>query len=379
MTLSRRTLFSLAALSGVAATASYPGLAIAATPAEWYAPMRDAIAGLPESTATAAQVRLTRGADRWDGRSGVRDVHSGAPVPEHARFRIGSITKTFTATVVLQLAGEGRLHLDAPVRRYLPGFLPSAYDAVTVRHLLDHRTGLPSPAWPDGIVWQVEHRFDRYTPEELVRLALRGEPEFAPGTRQNYTNMGYIVAAVLIRRVTGNTYAEEIERRILRPLGLRDSSLPGDDPAIHGPHAHGYQVMPDGTLFDVSRWNQSSTPGSGDMVSSVRDLDTFMAALFRGRLLPAAQQAALFTVPEVPDHETGGPATYSAGLTKLVTFPDGRVVWGKSGSRYGYKAAIAGTPDAASRVVYSVNSTDAKSATDAPVVGRITMAALSLL
>jgi D-alanyl-D-alanine carboxypeptidase len=295
-----------------------------------------------------------------------------------SRFRIGSVTKTFTAVVVLQLAAEGRLRLDAPVSRYLPGFLPAAYAKVTVRHLLDHRTGLPSPSWPSGVEWQLEHRFDRYTPEQLVRMALKNEREFEPGDRQHYTNMGYILAAVLIRRLTGRSYADQIHRRVVRPLGLRDTLVPGDDPAIHGPHARGYQVF-GGELVDVTRWNQSSTPAAGDMISSVRDLDVYVRALFRGRLLPPAQQRDLFAVPEVPDFSTGKPATYSAGLTRLITLPDGRTIWGKSGARYGYSAAIAATPEAATRLVYSVNSTDAKSEAQNPVIGRITTAALGML
>jgi D-alanyl-D-alanine carboxypeptidase len=345
--------------------------------------MRDAIAGLPDGsagtppTATAAQVRLNVAAGCWEGRSGVVDIRSGVPVPRGARFRIGSITKTFTATVVLQLAAEGRLRLDEPISRYLPGFLPAAYAQVTVRHLLDHRTGLPSPSWPEGVEWQIEHRFDRYTPEQLVGMALHNEREFEPGTRQYYTNMGYIVAAVLIRRVAGRSYAEEIRRRIVRPLGLRDTLVP-DDSAIPGPHAHGYQVL-NGELVDVTRWNQSSTPAAGDMISSLGDLDTFVQALFRGRLLPPAQLQDLFAVPDVLDSVTGAPATYSAGLTRLITLPDGRTIWGKSGSRYGFSAAIAATPDATSRMVYSVNATDAKAQTPTPTIGRITTTAVSLL
>jgi D-alanyl-D-alanine carboxypeptidase len=381
----------MAALGGAAVATGITTASWAAAPTggtdpdpNRYAPMRDAIAGLPDGsagappTATAAQVRVDGPAGRWEGRSGVADVGSGMPVPHGARFRIGSITKTFTATVALQLAAEGRLRLDEPVNRYLPGLLPAAYATATVRHLLDHRSGLPSPSWPEGVEWQIEHRFDRYTPQQLVRMALDNEREFEPGQRQHYTNMGYIVTAVLIRRLTGRSYAEEIRRRIVRPLGLRDTSVPGNDPAIPGPHAHGYQVL-DGALIDVTRWNQSSTPAAGDMISSLHDLDAFVRALFRGRLLPPAQQRDLFAVPDVPDSQTGAPATYSAGLTRLVTLPDGRAIWGKSGARYGYSAAIAATPDAASRVVYSVNSTDAKAQTQTPTIGRIIAAAMNLL
>jgi D-alanyl-D-alanine carboxypeptidase len=183
-TFSRRTLLGTAVLGGAAVAAGVATPSSAAPPTggaaadpNWYAPMRDAIAGLPDGsagtppTATAAQVRVSGPAGCWVGRSGVADVGSGLPVPRGARFRIGSVTKTFTATVVLQLAAEGCLRLDEPVTRYLPGFLPAGYAKATVRHLLDHRTGLPTPSWPEGVEWQIEHRFDQYTPEQLVRLA----------------------------------------------------------------------------------------------------------------------------------------------------------------------------------------------------------------
>ncbi|GAA0901463.1 serine hydrolase domain-containing protein [Virgisporangium aurantiacum] len=383
----RRSVLSLAVVGGAALAAGVvrPS-SVAAAPAsgEWFAPLRDAIAGLPDRgpnglpTATAAQVRLAQPTRSWTGCSGVADVRSGAEVPADARFRIGSVTKAFTATVVLQLAAQGRLDLDAPLSRYLPGLLPAPYRKVTVRHLLDHRTGLPSPSWPDGVEWQIAHRFDRYTPEQLVRLALTNDREFVPGDAQHYTNMGYIVAAILIRRVTGHPYGVEIHRRIVHPLGLRDTWVPGNDPHIHGPHAHGYQVV-DGRLVDVTAWNQSSTPAAGDMVSSLRDLDVFTQAVFQGRLLPAAQLDDMFTVPDVLDFESGDPATYSAGLTRLVILPNGRTVWGKSGARYGYNAAIAATRDGGSRIVYSVNATDAKADGQAPTIGRIIGAALGLL
>ncbi len=378
----RRTLLTTAALGGaaVAGGSTTPSWATAPAPADdWYAPLSKAISGLPDGspgtppTATAAQLRISTPAGRWQGRSGVADLETGAPVPDRAVFRIGSVTKVFTATVVLQLAGEGRLQLDAPLHRYLPGLLGAPYAEVTARHLLDHRTGLPSPSFPDGVEWQIAHRFDRHSAGELVRLALRQDREFAPGTAQRYTNMGYIVAGLLIRRLTGRSYADQIRRRIVRPLGLRDTVLPGDDPAIHGPHARGYQVIGD-RLVDVTRWSQTATPGSGDMISSLRDLDVFLRALLHGSLLAPAQRRELFAVPGVPG------ATYSAGLQQLATRPDGRVVWGKSGARYGYSTAVAADADAGTRLVYSVNATDAKAEADkqAPVIGRIIGAALKL-
>ena len=341
--------------------------------------MRQAMSGLPDAEATSAQVRVTTPRGCWTGSSGTANLRTNAPVPANARFRIGSITKVFTATVVLQLAAEHRLSLDAPVQRYLPHLLPATYPGVTVRQLLNHTDGLPSPALPDDIEWSLAHRYDVWTPEQIVRLALRNPREFEPGEKQHYTNMGYIVAGLLIGKITGHSYGEEMQRRIAGPLGLRDTYVPGADPAIRGPHAHGYQsVTRDGvtSLTDVTNWSQTLTPASGDMISTLADLDTFMAALYGGRLLPAAQLDEMFTLPPVKD-VAGGPATHSAGLEATV-LPTGEVLWAKSGARYGYSSAIGGSRDGSFRLVYSVTSTDAKGEGQMSTANDIIYAALAM-
>ncbi|WP_197699994.1 serine hydrolase domain-containing protein [Micromonospora rifamycinica] len=344
------------------------------------APLQQAIAGLPDGDATSAQVRITTPDGCWTGTSGVRDLRSQAPVPPDARFRAGSVTKAFTAALVLQLVAEGRIGLDAPVQRLLPGLLPAGYPTVTVRQLLDHTSGLPSPTVPDGIEWQLAHRYDRWTPEQLVRLGLHNPREFDPGTKQHYTNMGYIVAGMLIEKATGHSYATELDRRIARPLGLRDTYAPGDDPRIRGPHAHGYQaVVRDGRteLVDVTTWSQTFTPASGNIISSLTDLDVFLTALLAGRVVPAAQLTTMFTLPTVPDVD-GGPARYSTGLTAFP-LPDGDALWIKTGSRYGYLAGIASSRDGRFRVEYSITGTDAKGEELSATAQRVIAAALALL
>ncbi|MFC6018853.1 serine hydrolase domain-containing protein [Plantactinospora solaniradicis] len=343
------------------------------------AAMVAAIRGLPSAEATAAQVRVTTGAGCWTGRSGARDLRTDAPVPADARFRIGSVTKAFTATVVLQLVAEGRVGLDVPVQRYLPRLLPADYPAVTVRQLLDHTNGLPSPTLPDTVEWQLAHRFDRWTPEQIVRAGLRNERTFEPGDKQHYTNMGYIVAGMLIERITGHSYAHEMRERIFEPLGLRDTYVPGSDPTIRGPHALGYQTVSRNgrtALVDVTNWSQTMTPAAGDMISTLADLDTFLRELFAGRLLPAAQLDEMFTLPDVSDVD-GGRALYSIGLTAFP-LPTGEVLWGKSGARWGYSTAIAASRDGTLRAAYSVNSTDAKGETQPAITERIIGAALGM-
>ncbi|WP_405102214.1 serine hydrolase domain-containing protein [Micromonospora sp. NBC_01412] len=337
-------------------------------------PLWAAIAGLPSADATSAQVRITTPEGCWTGTNGVRDLRAQAPVPPHARFRVGSATKVFTAALVLQLAAEGRVDLNGPVQGYLPGLLPADYPTVTVRQLLNHTSGIPSPNVPSDIEWQLAHRYDRWTPEQIIRLGLDNPREFSPGEKQHYTNMGYIVAGLLVEKVTGHSYEAELDRRIARPLGLRDTYAPGDDPRIRGPHAHGYQAVVRGgatELVDATTWSQTFTPASGNVISSLADLDTFITALFTGRVVPEPQLTEMFTLPQVDDVE-GGPARYSAGLTAM-SLPNGETLWAKTGSRFGYLTAVASTRDGRFRVEYSITATNAKgeelSATAQAVIG----------
>lgn len=215
--------------------------------------------------------------------------------------------------------------------------------------------------------------------EQIVRAGLRNERAFEPGDMQHYTNMGYIVAGMLIERVTGRSYGHEMRERIFEPLGLRDTYVPGSDPTIRGPHAHGYQTVTRGgrtALVDVTNWSQTMTPAAGDMISTLADLDTFLRELFAGRLLPAAQLDEMFTLPKVSD-VGGGPALYSVGLTAFP-LPTGEVLWGKSGARYGYSAAVAASRDGSLRAAYSVNSTDAKGEEQPLITQRIIAAALGM-
>ncbi|MER5456944.1 serine hydrolase domain-containing protein [Micromonospora sp. NPDC002389] len=335
-----------------------------------------AVGELPDAelTTTSAQLRVTTPTGCFKGTFGVRDLRSSAPVPADARIRIGSVTKVFTAVVVYQLVAEGQLRLDEPVRPYLPDLIPADWPTVTVRQLLAHTSGLPSPVLPDGLDWQIEHRFDRWTPEQIVRTALTNPTEYAPGTAQRYTNMGYVVAGILIERVTGRSYAEQMRQRIFRPLGMRDTYAPGVATGIRGPHVRGYQqVSRDGRteLVDATRWSQTFTPASGDLISTVADLDRFAAALFGGRLLAPAQQRELFT------HPWAG-AGYSNGGLSSIRLPDGRVFWGKSGARYGYQAAVGALDDGGVRFVFGASPTDAKSEGQSALVQRVLGAALAL-
>ncbi|WP_215447706.1 serine hydrolase [Streptomyces sp. ATCC 21386] len=370
-----RTLIAAALLLGVAAgPAVLPATAAASltapttsesrTDPDLAAAMEAAIAGLPSADATAALVRVGGSEGVWRGSSGVHDLTTGRAADPHARFRAGSVTKVFTAAVVLRLVAEGKVDLDRSARSYLPELIPASYGGVTVRQLLNHTHGIPAPGFPwTTVEGAYANRFRIHDPEEMVRSATAKEPEFAPGDAQHYLNIGYTVAGLIIERVTGDSYEDQVARHVLRPLGLRDTYFPGTDPRIVGPHNHGYQRMTldDGTtgLRDVTVWGVTDGWAAGDIVSTTADLERFTNALFRGRVVPRGPVLEeMFTVPKVTDHTTGRPAEYAVGLARKVL--GGREVWGKTGGRWGYNSAVASTRDGSRTLVYSVNSTDAK-------------------
>ncbi|MEU6891259.1 serine hydrolase domain-containing protein [Streptomyces sp. NPDC046557] len=338
--------------------------------------------GAGSQDATAALVRVGGSGGGWQGVAGVADLRTGRPALEQGRFRAGSVTKTFTAAVVLQLAAEGRLDLDKPVQQYLPGTFPDRFPSVSVRELLNHTSGIkPADGPGDAFEAQWDHRFDVTDPHDQIADALAQGPEFDPGSAQHYLNINYTILGVLIEKLTGTAYEEQVDRRILRPLGLRQTSFPGrTQTRIQGPYNHGYQAVPrpDGSteLRDVSVWNSSDRWAAGDIISTTADLERFTVALFSGRVVPRAQLEEMFTVPAVKDVESGADAALTAGLSRIV-MPDGTEVWGKSGSRYGYSTGIGGTRDLSRTLVYSVNSTDAKGKEMNPVVQNLLMAALT--
>ncbi|GAA2301076.1 serine hydrolase domain-containing protein [Streptomyces hawaiiensis] len=337
-----------------------------------------AIAGLPSADATAALVRVGGKEDVWHGSSGVHDLRTGRPADPAARFRAGSVTKVFTAAVALQLAEEGRLDLDRSARSYLPDLIPASYAGVTVRQLLNHTHGIPAPDFPGTTVeeWYA-NRFQVHAPEDMVRSATSKTREFPPGEQQHYLNIGYTIAGLLIERVTHDSYERQVARRVLGPLGLRDTYFPGANPRITGPHNHGYQTMrlDDGTtgLRDVSVWGSTDGWAAGDIVSTTADLERFTRALFRGRIVRGPLLEEMFTVPDVNHFRTGEPAAYSVGLSMKVL--GGREVWGKTGGRWGYNSVIASTRDGSRTLVYSVNSTDAKGQDMNPTAEKIMVAA----
>ncbi|MBT8227285.1 MAG: beta-lactamase family protein [Dactylosporangium sp.] len=255
-------------------------------------------AGMP---GVFAEVR--DGQRTWQGAAGVADIDTGRPTRPWFSHRVGSITKTFVAITVLQLVAEHRIGLDAPIGDYLPEVLPGAPGRqVTVRMLLNHTSGIGNYSDVFDVADLEQLRDQTVTPLELVETGLEMPAVFQPGTGWSYSNTNYIIAGLLIERVTGQPAAAEVGRRILRPLGLRRTYFPGTNPHIRGPHANAYVPWLDGTLRDFSVFNMSWAWMAGAIISTPQDLNRFYRALLSGQILPPALLAEMRdTVPMVPD------------------------------------------------------------------------------
>ena len=315
--------------------------------------LAQAIAGLPSSQQSAAVVTVTGASGSWSGSSGLADLATGDPATAADEVRIGSISKTFIATVVLQLVAQQRISLDRPVQQYLPGLLRQDDPPITIAELLNHTSGL-GPA--DGTVntgdaqWFLANRLGTYTTGQLLGPVLQQPLIFPPGTRQQYNGVNYIVLAMVIEKVTGHGYAQEIERRILRPLGLDHTYIPATSPVIPGPYLHGYYQQGAGEpLADISGQSPTLFGAQGAMISTTGDLDQFITALFRGRLLPPAELDDMFTIPAA----ASGTIRYGMGLL-AYTLTNGVTVWGHTGETPGYASGVFATRDLARTLAYAI-------------------------
>ncbi|MEU0137134.1 serine hydrolase domain-containing protein [Streptomyces sp. NPDC006296] len=288
---------------------------------------------------------------------------AGAGIGADDRFRAGSITKTFVAVVVLQLAREGALRLEDSVEDHLPGLVHGRGrdgSAITLRALLTHTSGLSDytaalPASDPVFTGTAGPSAGPLTPTAAVRAAVARPPVAAYGSYA-YSNTNYVLLGLVVQRVTGRPYAAEIRHRVLLPLRLTGTSLPGSDSALPSPHSRGYHRSPvDGRLREVTAVDPRIAGASGELISTLRDLDRFYAALLGGRLLAPAELAVLL------DTRTAGGA-YGMGIYPQ-RLPCGTTVWGHNGLIAGSYARTAATRDGRHVLTFRLNA-DARPGTD---------------
>ncbi|MDX3136351.1 serine hydrolase [Streptomyces europaeiscabiei] len=326
---------------------------------------RDADA-LRDSGVTGVSVRLDAPRQSRSAHSGVGDLRTGAPVPPAGYIRIGSTTKTYVATVVLQLVGEGRLSLEDSVERWLPGVVRGNGNdgrRVTVRQLLQHTSGLPdytADVVPElSAAGYLRHRSTTYTSRQRVAFAMTHPPVFEPGARWEYSNTNYILAGMVIEAVTGRGWDQEVRERILRPLRLTRTLTPGNDPRLPRHHARNYQQFGpgDGPMTDTTlAYLPFDGDADGSMIGTTADTNRFFSALLGGKLLAPAQLAEMRRTVAVPDSPDGVPGSrYGLGL-EWTPLTCGGGYWGHSGSGFGYLAWPAATPDGRTSVTVAVHS-----------------------
>ena len=273
------------------------------------------------------------------------------PVRAGDRFRVGSVTKTFVATVVLQLVGEGRLRLGDTVEDWLPGVVPGG-GSITVRHLLSHTSGLFDYVDDPGVLapypQEPAHGWD---PRRLVEIAVAHPPPFSPGRRFAYSSTNYLLLGLIVEAATGVPLGEQLRERIFEPLGLGHTTFAPRfvrGPYIHGHRPPSHQGVVTGPPVDISGEAASWTWAAGAIVSSADDLQRFFATLLRGQLLPPGLLREMETL--VP----AGYQRYGFGLAVFPT-PCGDA-WGHTGNVQGTVTVAWNRRDTSRQVVLVVNT-----------------------
>ncbi|WP_220448329.1 serine hydrolase domain-containing protein [Nonomuraea diastatica] len=285
----------------------------------------------------------------WRGAAGVADVATGRPVTAGMWHRVGSVTKTFTAAAVLQLAESGQIGLDTSIGHYLPRLVPGERgDAITVRMLINHTSGLaeylphayPSlkafPSLADTAPESLDdHRFTRFHPADLIEMGVTAPAVGAPGgTPGVYSNTNYLLLGRLLEHVTGTPAEKLITRNVIDRAGLPDTRFP-DGPHVQGPHSQIYEAwfgMVDPPR-DYSVYDMSWVGPSASLTSTVADLNRFYGMLLAGKIVPPSSLAQMQrTVPVIS--QEGKVIDYGLGLHPTEV-PGGGTFWGHGGTVWG--------------------------------------------
>ncbi|MGW3146330.1 MULTISPECIES: serine hydrolase domain-containing protein [Streptomyces] len=324
---------SLLAVPAQAATGEAHTGTAAGLPAPDTAGLRSVLRSAVAQGAPGAMARIDDNGSMYRATYGFADLRTRRAIDGDDRFRVGSVTKTFSAVVLLQLADEHRLTLDAPVNRYLPGLLPD--DRITVRHVLSHRSGLydyTNDMFAHSVSGFESVRNKVFTYRQLVKLSLAKPRTNAPGAAYSYSNTNFVVAGMLIEKLTGHSVRTEYVNRIFKPLHLNDTFYVHPDKKLPGRYTRGY-LTPDtagAPLVDATEQTVSWAQSAGAIISGTRDLNTFYSALLRGRLTSSARLAEMERWTPV-----NSTTAYGLGLRRR-TLSCGISVYGHTGAVQGY-------------------------------------------
>ncbi|WP_437678392.1 serine hydrolase domain-containing protein [Sorangium sp. So ce131] len=285
-------------------------------------------AAVEEQGLPGAAAAVSLGACSWRGASGVADAEAKVPMRPDDLFRVGSITKTFMATLALMLRAEGRLSLDDDVSKYVEG-VPDG-EQISVRQILNHTSGIYDFTQSDEF-WSAALSDPKraWTPRELIEVAASHPPYFEPGQGFAYSNTNYIIAGLILEAASGEPVGELLRARILEPAGLAHTYLDGAEAALPG-LVRGYGVDR-GKLVDTTSAADPSAAGTaGALVSTADDLTRFYRGVLDGELLGPAELAEMTSWVDARPGEVTG---YGLGLSRRES---------RLGTQYGHDGGIWG-------------------------------------
>lgn len=259
---------------------------------------QDHAAKIQEVLATAHKYKQFNGAALvaengkivYKGGFGMANMEWNIPNTPDTKFRLGSITKQFTAMLTLQLVEQGKIKLDGKLSDYLPDYRKDTGEKVTIHHLLTHTSGIPSYTSQPGFFANVSR--NPYKVDEFVKKYASGDLEFAPGTKYSYNNSGYFLLGAIIERVSGKSYEQALKEMILDPLGMKNTGYDNHDPLITK-RASGYVLTPRGYL-NAGYLDMSIPYAAGSMYSTVEDLYLWDQALYTDKLLTAQSKELMY-------------------------------------------------------------------------------------
>jgi D-alanyl-D-alanine carboxypeptidase len=291
--------------------------------------------------------------------AGVANLKTRQKMPVDGRVRIASNTKMFTATVVLQLVGEGKIKLDEPVETYLPGLVRGAGgidgNKITVRQVLQQTSGLED--YDDVLFKDFLNSLDTYyEPHDLLRVAFDSAPKSKPGEKFVYANTNYILAGLIAQKVTGSPIGKLITKRIIEPLKLRNTYWPGEgETTIRGAHPRGYFPAVDGTSpVDITESEPSAGWAAGALVGTPSDINRFLVGLLGGKLLKPAELAEMKKTVDAPGFDTVGDSRYGLGIATFK-LSCGGFAWTHGGVAPGYVTYV-GVTSSGKAASIAVNS-----------------------
>jgi D-alanyl-D-alanine carboxypeptidase len=252
------------------------------------------------------------GKGTYESAQGMADSKTGEPMQLDDHMRIGSVTKTFTVTVLLQLVKKKVVALDDPVSKYVAN-VPGG-DTITLRMLANMTAGLYNYAADEKFARQLfDHPNRTYAPNETLKVAFSHPPDFAPGTGWNYSNTNTVLLGVILQKVTGKSVGELFRKYALAPLGLTQTVWPATSSKLPSPYAHGTFENPfDQKREDATNWNPSWAFTAGEMISTLHDLKIWAKACATGELLTPALQQQRLTWVTLPPLKPGN--TYGLGI-----------------------------------------------------------------